>query len=103
MLIEQKYFDAYTAKIKADYARFSANSLSITVEYEYGNKFIKVITTTWGQSGVHSFIALGANPKDTWPTGTILKAAGWRAPAQNFSRGSIFDPALPNVYWTSAR
>ncbi len=103
-MIQQTDLDRYKAKIKADYAAWTSggSNREIEVEFEWGSKFIKVVTSTYGQRGVHSFIAKGSNPTDKWPEGTILKAASWRAPAQNFARGSIYDKDLKSIRWTSA-
>lgn len=57
--------------------------------WERGNKFIKIVHTETNGShrSVHSFVV--GVPTTKWKTGDILKAASWRAPAQNFSRGHI--------------
>lgn len=100
-MIQQTDLDRYASKIKADYAAFTkGGNRDIVVEFEWGSKFIKVTSATYGQKSVHSFIAKGSNPKDKWPEGTILKAASWRAPAQNFARGNIYDTVLQRVRWT---
>lgn len=51
---------------------------------QHGQKYIKVIHEDGDHRSVHSFV-----DKD----GNIWKAASWKAPAKNFTRGSIFDKA----------
>lgn len=98
LLIPVENIEAYIEAIKADYKkfRFSAameKSFNDGVHYEVLNKYVKVITG----GSVHSFIVNTEN--DKFPLGTILKAAGWKAPAKNFSRGSIYN--LPKrIPWT---
>lgn len=71
----------------ADAARFA-------IEFEEGNKYIKVVSLSWGSRTVHSFIEK--------KTGAIWKAASWKAPAKNFARGNVFDSKgyLPRLSWT---
>jgi hypothetical protein len=104
-MIDQKVLDRYAEHCVADYKRWSKNAemnakANYSIEFDWGSKFIRVWSSSWGQRSCHSFIAIGANPKDKWPEGTILKAASWRAPAQNFARGSIYDSKLDRVLWT---
>ena len=84
-----------------DYARwasraFEANHAKIndfrdSIEVKEGSKYIKITTgnSVWG------FVNKGN--KD-FKVGDILKAAGWRAPALNRSRGNVFEKY--SVAWT---
>ena len=49
---------------------------------EGGRKYVKIAQKLGSQRSVHSFVDAD---------GKIWKAATWKAPALNFSRGSIFD------------
>lgn len=89
----QKALDAYIAHIIADYSNWTTRSKMdskerMVVTYEPGQKFVKIIHSTYGSRSVHSFVSLGTAK---WPEGTLLKSASWKAPAQNFSRGNIYD------------
>lgn len=62
-----------------------------------GKSYIKVCT----EGSVHSFIV----KEDTkqFKKGDILKAASWKSPTKNFSRGNIFLPeSYENVCWAGA-
>jgi len=54
-----------------------------------GRKYIKVATRGPGGYGGSVFCFVRA------VDGAILKAATWKAPALNFTRGNIFDKVLP--------
>ena len=59
--------------------------------------YIKIMTST----SVHSFIVKEDGVK--FKRGDILKAASWKTPAKNFSRGNLFDPeSFKNISWTGA-
>ena len=65
------------------------------VEFEPGSKYVKVVKISSGGSrSVHSFVEK--------ETGTIWKAASWKAPAKNFTRGNVFDAGtyLNRLQWT---
>jgi hypothetical protein len=66
---------------------------------EYGNKYIKI----WQDNSICMFIVNVVNDKK-FAFGDILKPAGWRAPARNFARGSVFDTISMEgcVRWTGA-
>jgi hypothetical protein len=49
---------------------------------EGGRKYVKIAQRNGSHNSVHSFVDAD---------GKIWKAATWKAPALNFSRGSIFD------------
>ena len=67
---------------------------TVTVEFEEGKKYIRVIKNDGVSQFVHSFVLK--------EDGSIWKAAGWKAPAKNKPRGNI-DNLAPNVvYWTGA-
>ena len=63
-----------------------------------GQKYIKVIT---GNS-VHSFI-VNTEEDAKFKRGDILMAAGWKAPARNFSRGNILEGKFGKTTWTGAQ
>ena len=63
-----------------------------------GKKYIKVIT----KSSVHSFI-VDTEEDSKFKRGDILMAAGWSAPARNFSRGNILEGKFGKTTWTGAQ
>ena len=65
------------------------------IEFEPGSKYVKVVKISAGGSrSVHSFVEK--------ETGTIWKAASWKAPARNFARGNVYDSGtyLNRLEWT---
>lgn len=76
-------------------------------------KYLPIVQTTHNHrdgeadtisTSAHSFIVLKDDTTYGFRRGDILKAATWKAPATNFSRGTIFDPATyaDRVRWTGA-
>ena len=100
--------DDYADYLKANYnARgYSRPDRQLTVEFDMGSKFIKVIVghTNDTQRSSHSFIVLGEvkGKKNTFKTGDILKSASWRAPAKNFARGNILESSYGTISWCGA-
>ena len=103
----------YLNHIRNDYANWGKNDnmdetqskirammieeFNLALHAEYGKKFIKIIK----DGSVHSFIVIEDGPK--WKAGDILKAATWKAPAQNFSRGNVFVGDFSRITWTGAQ
>jgi hypothetical protein len=69
---------------------------------EEGRKYYKLIGSNGGgtQESVKGFVVKEDEKK--FRRGDMLKAAGWKAPARNFSRGNVFrkDTFEDNVRWT---
>ena len=68
-----------------------------------GSKYHKVVGT--GGMGSSESVMLFVVKSDTdkkFRKGDILKAAGWAAPARNFSRGNVLKGTLGRVAWTGA-
>ena len=97
------------AVMKADYAAFMPpakgaiqqqmnEDYATSLRYEEGSKYIKVIQG----SSVHSFILKKEDAKRGWKVGDILKAAGYNAPATNFTRGNVLEGDFGRVRWTGA-
>jgi len=98
----QNYFD-YCDRIGYTLPR------TYNVTFEHGSKFSRIVKDDGSRSTI-GFIALvdGVFPKSKKPyaAGTLLKAAGWKAPALNFARGSIFHAPLADqecICWTGIR
>ena len=100
--------DDYADYLKANYnARgYSRPDRQLTVEFDMGSKFIKVIVghTNDTSRSSHSFIVLGEykGAKNTFKHGDILKSASWRAPAKNFARGNILENDYGTISWAGA-
>jgi len=85
--------------IMADYAKFlkeiDGSVDKFGVEFEIGKKYVKVVTISGGGSrSVHCFVEK--------ETGSIWRAASWKAPARNFIRGNVFDQKtyIDRIRWT---
>jgi len=100
--------DEYADYLKANYNQrgYSRPDRQLTVEFDMGSKFIKVIIGHTGdtQRSSHSFIVLGEykGAKTTFKHGDILKSASWRAPAKNFARGNIMANEYGSISWAGA-
>jgi hypothetical protein len=100
--------DEYADYLKANYNQrgYSRPDRQLTVEFDMGNKFIKVIIGHTGdtQRSSHSFIVVGEykGAKNTFKHGDILKSASWRAPAKNFARGNIMENSYGSISWAGA-
>jgi len=83
--------DPVRTKIREEMCDRFVNGVTV----EVGSKYVKIVSN----GSVHSFIVL----KDgKFSRGTILKAASWRAPATNFSRGNVLAREFNRVTWTGA-
>jgi hypothetical protein len=106
--VSQASLDAYAQHLVNDHAKwcgFAKISGSIAndfgVVFEPGSKFIRVVTHSQdgNHRSSHSFIVNKTTAK--WQVGDILKAASWKAPAQNFKRGRIdFPGTWKNIRWS---
>lgn len=70
------------------------------IEFEFGSKYIKVVHTARSQSrSVAGFVVADEKHKK-FAYGDLLKQAGWKAPAMNFSRGNVFELDGKDIAWT---
>lgn len=110
--VPQAQLDAYAAYIKEDYRKWwglrgeeehvQQMINEFRVEFEAGSSYIRVIQCSSGSHrSSHSFIC---NKDGKFPKGSILKSAGWKAPATNFLRAVINKPEgwVGHVAWTGA-
>ena len=112
-------FAVYKTKIGEDYENWTLGSRALLsadniekrirknsvvefkngISYNCGSKYVKVTKHLGDQTSVHSFI-VNTHDDKKFNYGDILKAASWKAPARNFSRGNIFEEY--KVKWTGA-
>jgi len=112
-------FAVYKTKIGEDYENWTLGSRALLsadniekrirensvvefkngISHKCGSKYIKVTKNLGDQTSVHSFI-VNTHDDKKFNYGDILKAASWKAPARNFSRGNIFEEY--KVKWTGA-
>jgi hypothetical protein len=86
------YKDAIVRNYEARYE--NPNGERFGIEFDEGSKYIKIVSVSWGSRSVHSFIEK--------KTGDIWRAASWKAPARNYTRGNVFEPDsyLNRTTWT---
>lgn len=88
----------YKDAIIADYVNVTESTIvDHSVEFDIGRKYVKVVFKPWNDTKtiskyVHSFVEKS--------TGDIWKAATWKAPAKNFSRGNVLKRHYPTLRWT---
>lgn len=86
----------YDRVAKSDYVDIDNRRDKYYITFVPGKKYIKVVMNHIGQPSAHSFIVNEIGGKFEY--GTILKAASWKVPAKNFSRGNV----LKNEYGRAA-
>ena len=68
------------------------------LHYCSGKKYIKIVEkyTVWG------FVVACTNDKK-FKFGDLLKPAGWKAPARNFSKGNVFGLDAKRIRWSGCQ
>jgi hypothetical protein len=106
---------AFFAAATRDYNRMgSAGDYQIKVkDGSTTAKYLPIVSRSFGGTfGAHSFIVLAdmtvksdSGKPLNLKAGDILKAAGWKKPALNFARGSVFEPEKfgTAALWTGAQ
>jgi hypothetical protein len=80
----------YRQHLIQDYRKHSGADATFYVDFQPGSKYIRVVVLSWGSHSAHSFIDA---------QGKIWKAAGWKGPAKNFSRGDITTGEFTHIRW----
>ncbi len=91
-----KTYDDFSAKSRAKYDLPGKSGNTYT--FEAGSTYAKIIHVREG--GARSVVGFVQLKPGKFAPGTILKAAGWKAPATNFGRGDIFDKSTWTYPWT---
>lgn len=73
----------------------SYNSGKVSIEYEFGKKYVRVIRNDGSSRSVHSFVEIS--------NGDVWKAASWKTPAKNHPRGNISNITENISCWTGAK
>ena len=100
-IMQQSYKDLYKTRsddnqFRKEYAVEQVEKFIKTTRVENGRNYIKVVA----DGSVKFFVV--AKPTKGFKVGDILKAASWRAPATNFSRGNVCEGNF-NLTWTGVR
>lgn len=88
---------------KKDYSKIDGIAKDFNVTLDGGRKYAKMVVTKNLRTSVFGFIC---RVDTTTPdgrfiaAGSLLKAASFKAPALNFSRGSINDLENAQIRWT---
>jgi len=99
--------NAYIARIQSSYAAFydraevspefaakQVKSFNESFRIDVGSSYARIVK----DGSVHSFVVLKTGQ---FKVGDILKPAGWKTPAKNFSRGNVMNAAsYANVQWS---
>ena len=92
----EKDWKEYNDRAKVKYPNSTSER---NYSWEKGSTYIRMVVAN--ENGSHRSVVGFVQYKDgKFPAGTILKAAGWKAPATNFGRGVVADPATYQVRWT---
>lgn len=87
----EAHLEAYRQHLIADYENWTDGSVHhFDVVFEAGSKYTKVITENTSSRSSHSFIDA---------EGKIWKAASWKAPAKNFTRGDVTTGDFVRASW----
>ena len=97
-IMQESYINLYKERADDNSARKQFASEQVakfidTTRVEKGRNYIKVAA----DGSVKFFVV--AKPTKGFKVGDILKAASWRAPATNFSRGNVCEGNF-NLTWT---
>lgn len=65
--------------------------------YEFHRKYVHIISKDDNQRSSHSWVMINDDKK--FKAGDILKSAGWKAPARNFSRGNVLCGGFKHIKW----
>ena len=65
--------------------------------YEFHRKYVHIISKDDNQRSSHSWVMINDDKK--FKQGDILKSAGWKAPARNFSRGNVLCGGFKHIKW----
>jgi hypothetical protein len=102
--LQKMFEDDYKAfSIRCGY-NLNAPHNKYAISFKIAGKYTKIIVDNGTQRSVLGFICMQdvSTKLASFKAGELLKAAGWKAPAMNFARGSIFD--LPScsasIKWT---
>jgi hypothetical protein len=97
----QELFDGLTTNYRKTMTDLESNAegeakvYRDSLTYKVGKKYIRLM---------HRGAALGfivnAHDDKKFAYGTLLKPAGWSAPARNFSRGNVFAISVIRLRWT---
>jgi hypothetical protein len=92
-VVFQGPFEKWFKQCDSLYQDGRRKKLGYHLNYKFGRKYIKVLSSTGNQTGTWAFVEL--------ETGNIYKPAGWRKPAKH-ARGNIFDKdgGMKYMQWT---
>ena len=99
-MITQEYLDVLAEEMKSNYINTmnKDNLGNYNVTFDINKKYIRIVTNSYNTRSCGGFIV---KEEGKFPVGTLLKSAGWAAPATNFGRGNIFNVAdIKKVKWT---
>ena len=85
----------YVAHLTMDYG--SHGYTRRVFQYEFHRKYVHIISTDDNQRSSHSWVMINDDKK--FKQGDILKSAGWKAPARNFSRGNVLCGGFKHIKW----